>query len=46
MSSQRYSPEFKDEAVIQILDRRYSVPEVAGRRAVMIPARVHRASRC
>ena len=29
MSSQRYSPEFKDEAVRQIVDRGYSVTEVA-----------------
>ncbi len=28
---QRYSPEFKDEAVRQVLDRGYSVAEVAGR---------------
>ena len=29
MSNQRYSPEFKDEAVRQIVDRRYSVAEVS-----------------
>ena len=29
MSNQRYSPEFKDEAVRQVVDRGYSVPEVA-----------------
>lgn len=29
MSSQRYSPEFKDEAVRQIVDRSYSVAEVS-----------------
>ena len=28
MSNQRYSPEFKDEAVRQIVDRGYSVAEV------------------
>ena len=28
MSSQRYSPEFKDEAIRQIVDRGYSVTEV------------------
>ena len=31
MSSQRYSPEFKDEAVRQVLERGYSVAEVASR---------------
>lgn len=34
MSSQRYSPEFKDEAVRQITDRGYSVTEVAERLGV------------
>ena len=29
MSSQRYSPEFKDEAVRQIVERGYSVTEVS-----------------
>ena len=29
MSNQRYSPEFKDEAVRQIVDRGYSVAEVS-----------------
>ncbi len=29
MSNQRYSPEFKDEAVRHIVDRGYSVAEVA-----------------
>ena len=29
MSSQRYSPEFKDEAVRQIVERGYSVAEVS-----------------
>lgn len=29
MSSQRYTPEFKDEAVRQVVDRGYSVTEVA-----------------
>ena len=31
MSNQRYSPEFKDEAVRQIVDRGYSVAEVSER---------------
>ena len=31
MSNQRYRPEFKDEAVRQVVDRGYSVPEVADR---------------
>jgi transposase len=34
MSSQRYSPEFKDEAVRQVTDRGYSVSEVASRLGV------------
>ncbi len=34
MSSRRYSPEFKDEAVRQILDRGYSVTEVSQRLGV------------
>ncbi|MCK5356638.1 MAG: transposase, partial [Methyloprofundus sp.] len=34
MSNQRYSPEFKDEAVRQVIDRGYSVPEVAERLGV------------
>jgi len=34
MSSQRYSPEFKDEAVRQIVDRGYSVSEVSERLGV------------
>ena len=34
MSSQRYSPEFKDEAVRQVIDRGYSVTEVAERLGV------------
>jgi transposase len=34
MSNQRYSPEFKDEAVRQVVDRGYSVPEVAERLGV------------
>lgn len=34
MSSQRFSPEFKKEAVRQIVDRRYSVAEVSERLAV------------
>ena len=34
MSSQRYSPEFKDEAVRQIVERSYSVAEVSERLGV------------
>lgn len=34
MSSQRYTPEFKDEAVRQIVERGYSVAEVAQRLGV------------
>ena len=34
MSNQRYSPEFKDEAVRQVLERGYSVSEVASRLGV------------
>jgi len=34
MSSQRYSPEFKDEAVRQIIDRGYSVVEISERLGV------------
>jgi transposase len=34
MSNQRFSPEFKDEAVRQIVDRGYSVTEVSERLGV------------
>ena len=34
MSSQRYSPEFKDEAVRQIVERGYSVADVSERLGV------------
>ncbi len=34
MSSQRYTPEFKDEAVRQVLERGYPVNEVAERLGV------------
>lgn len=34
MSDQRYSPEFKDEAVRQIIDRGYSVKDVSERLGV------------
>jgi transposase len=34
MSSQRYTPEFKDEAVRQIIERGYSVSEVSQRLGV------------
>ena len=36
MSSQRYSPEFKDEAARQIIDRGYSVSEVSKRLGVSV----------
>jgi len=35
MSSQRYSPELKDEAARQIIDRGYSVTDAAGRLDVL-----------
>ena len=34
MSNQRYTPEFKDEAVRQILEKGHSVPEVSERLGV------------
>jgi transposase len=34
MSNQRFSPEFNDEAVRQIVDRGYSVPKVSERLGV------------
>lgn len=34
MSNQRFSPEFKDEAIRQIVDRGYSVTEVSERLGV------------
>jgi transposase len=34
MSSQRYTPEFKDEAVRQVMERGYSVAEVSQRLGV------------
>ena len=34
MSSQRYTPEFKDEAVRQVVERGYSVAEVSERLGV------------
>ena len=34
MSSQRYTPEFKDEAVRQVVERGYSVTEVSERLGV------------
>ena len=34
MNNPRYTPEFKDEAVRQVLERGYSVPEVAQRLGV------------
>ena len=42
MSSQRYSPEFKDDAVRQVVERGYSVVEVPERLGVPIrPREVH-----
>ena len=40
MSKQRYTPEFKDEAVRQVLDRGYPVANVAGRLGVSACRRV------
>jgi transposase len=34
MSTQRFTPEFKEEAVRQIIDRKYSVAEVSARLGV------------
>ena len=34
MSNQRFTPEFKEEAVRQVLEKRHSVPEVAQRPGV------------
>ena len=34
MSSQRFAPEFKEEAVRQVVERGYSVPDVAARLGV------------
>jgi len=34
MNNPRYSPEFKDEAVRQVVDRGYSVPDVSQRLGV------------
>ena len=34
MSSQRYTPEFKDEAVRQVIERNYSVAEISKRLGV------------
>ncbi len=34
MSNQRYTPEFKDEAVRQVLERGHSVPDVSERLGV------------
>lgn len=34
MSSQRFTPEFKEEAVRQVLDRGYSVAEISARLGV------------
>lgn len=42
MSNQRYSPEFKDEAVRQITERGYSVAEVSQRLGRKLPQIVDR----
>lgn len=34
MSSQRFTPEFKEEAVRQVVDRGYSIAEVSARLGV------------
>lgn len=34
MSTQRFTPEFKEEAVKQVIERGYSVPDVAARLGV------------
>lgn len=34
MSTQRFTPEFKEEAVKQVIDWGYSVPDVAARLGV------------
>lgn len=38
MSTQRFTPEFKEEAVRQIIDRKYSVAEVSARLGVSAPS--------
>ena len=37
MSNQRYSPEFKDKAVRQVLERGHSVSQVSERLGVSVP---------
>ena len=39
MSTKRYTPEFKDEAVRQVVERGYSVAEVADRLGVNLITR-------
>lgn len=34
MSKQRFTPEFKEEAIKQVVDRGYGVPDVAARLGV------------
>jgi transposase len=41
MSNQRFTPEFKDEAVRQVVERGYSVKEVAERVGVSARTRRH-----
>lgn len=36
MSSQRFTPEIKEEAVRQIIDRKYSIAEVSARLGVSL----------
>ena len=38
MSNQRYTPEFKDEAVRQVLEKGHTVPTVAERLGVSAPS--------
>jgi transposase len=47
MSTPRFSPEFKDEAVRQVLERGYPVAEVGARLGVSTPGtqRLHRAQK-
>lgn len=44
MSSQRFGPEFKEEAVRQVVERGYSVPDVAARLGVSAPLAIRRAA--
>jgi transposase-like protein len=46
MSNQRYTPEFKDEAARQIVDRGYSVADVSERLGVSAPGVPHHQRWC